>query len=159
MLNIFTRLKNWSDSRGISQQPVSQNDWEFVLRTLDTQHKMFLESGVKGYVLNALEELVEYAEAMSIGDENGAGDAIGDGAVFGATEMVKMGYDIERTYDEVLKVVESRTGRWDNSIGKFQKDQSPEAKARWYAPDYVKNCKQDKNFTASLFGCDTEEHS
>ena len=150
-MNVFSRLKGWSDSRGISQQPVSQNDWQTVRDSLEIQHKLLKLTGVKGYVLNALEELVEYADAMLVGDENGAVDAILDGGVFGATELVKMRYDIEKSYDEVLKVVESRTGRWDDAIGKFQKDKSPEAVARWYQPNYIENCKLSTNYTGSLF--------
>ena len=141
------RLKDWSDSRGISQQEVSVNDWSAITPVLDTIHSSLKENGVQGYVLNKIEELVEYCEAMRDGDENGAVDAIADSSVFDATELVKMGYDIDKTMNEVLMVVESRTGQWDESLGKFIKDGSPE-----YEPDYVKNCKLIEERTTSLFG-------
>jgi hypothetical protein len=55
-------------------------------------------------------------------------------------KMVTMGYDPEKVMDEVIKVLESRTGEWDNANGKFQKDTSPEAQAKWYTADY-ESCK------------------
>lgn len=125
-MNIFKRLKDWSDSRGISQQEPNRN----------------------GYIANKVEELGEYAEAMKKGNENEAVDAIADSMVFDATELVKMGYNIELVLNEVLKVVESRDGKWDVINNKFQKDTSPDAQAKWYEPNYVKV--EDK--TPSLFG-------
>ena len=128
-MNVFSRLKGWSDSRGISQQIPNRN----------------------GYIANKVEELGEYADAMKLSDENEAIDAIADSMVFDATELVKMGYDIEKVLNEVLLVVESRTGVWDDYNNKFQKDKSPEAQARWYKPDYINNCKSNTNYTGSLF--------
>ena len=51
-------------------------------------------------------------------------------------KMVIMGYNPILVMDEVLKVVESRVGEWDDVNKKFQKDTSPEAKANWYKPNY-----------------------
>ena len=146
-MRIFQRIKEWSDSRGISKQEVGGCDWVFVVARLSTTYDMFKISGVKGYTLHVIEELIEYAEAMRDGDENGAVDAIADGGIFGSTELVKMGYDIELVTNEVLKVIESRTGKWDDDVGKFIKDDSPQ-----YIPDYIKNCKALVDKTQSLFG-------
>ena len=52
-------------------------------------------------------------------------------------KMITMGYNPILVMDEVLKVVESRTGAWDDTAKKFQKDMSPEAKAKWYKPNYA----------------------
>lgn len=141
-LNVFERWRDWADNRGISKQTPDRN----------------------GYIANKVEELGEYAEAMKKNDENEAIDAIADSMTFDATELVKMGYDIERVIAEVLLVIESRTGKWDELNNKFQKDMSAEAVAKWYIPDYVKNCKAKTNYTGSLFahkdnGCDSEEHN
>jgi hypothetical protein len=51
-----------------------------------------------------------------------------------------MGYDILCVMNEVMLVLESRTGEWNDELGKFIKDESDEAKAKWYEPDYSK-CK------------------
>lgn len=130
MLDVFNRLKEWSDSRGISQQEPDRN----------------------GYIANKVEELGEYAEAKKIGDKNETIDAIADSMVFDATELVKEGFDIELVLNEVLKVVESRTGHWDKINNKFQKDTSTEARVKWYKADYVNNCKAKTERTGSLFG-------
>ncbi len=150
-MKIFSRLKSWSDSRGISQQPVSQNEWSYLKDLLESTHTHLKYRNVQGYVLNKIEELQEYADAMYKNNENDAIDAIADSSVFDLTELVKMGYDIELVMDEVLKVIESRTGVWDENLGKFQKDKSPEAQARWYTPNYIKNSKLPINNTGSLF--------
>ncbi len=154
MLKIFERIKEWSDSRGISKQEVSNNDWELVISMVRATYGKLEARGVKGYPLYKLEELEEYAVAMNIGDINGAIDAIADSTIFDTTEMIKYGCDIELTLNEVLNVVESRTGVWNDKIDKFIKDKSPQAQALWYEPDYVKNCKAKVERTGSLFGHD-----
>ena len=150
-MNVFNRLKGWSDSRGISQQKIPKQDFGLVSEVLLETHSRLHNRGISGYVLNKLEELQEYAEAMHSGYENDAVDAVADSAVYDATEMVKMGYSIEKTLAEALLVIESRTGEWDDSLGKFAKDKSPEAKAKWYTPDYITNCKLPTNVTGNLF--------
>ena len=118
-MNIFNRLRAWTISRGIAKQEPNRN----------------------AFCANITEELGEYLEAFKRGDENEIIDAIADIRVFCATELVKMGYDIELVDDEVLKVIESRVGEWDEVNNKFQKDTSLEAKLNWYEPVY-KNCKE-----------------
>jgi len=51
-------------------------------------------------------------------------------------QFTTMGFDPILAMNETLKVVESRTGVWDEEHGKFQKDTSPKAKLGWYKPDY-----------------------
>lgn len=118
-MNIFDRLRAWAISRGIAMQQPDRN----------------------GFVANITEELGEYLEAFKNGDQDGKIDAIADIRVFCATELVKEGYDIEKVDNEVLLVVESRIGEWDETNNKFQKDTSEEAKANWYEPCY-KKCKE-----------------
>jgi hypothetical protein len=52
-----------------------------------------------------------------------------------------MGYDIEKVEDEVLCVIESRTGSWDATNNKFQKDMSTKATSNWHFANY-KDCKE-----------------
>lgn len=49
-----------------------------------------------------------------------------------------MGYDMFACMQEVIKEISSRTGAYDESIGKWVKDTSPEAKAKWYKADFSK---------------------
>ena len=113
-MNIFKRLKNWSDSRGISKQEPNRN----------------------GFVANITEELGEFLEATKKGDVEESIDAIADIIVFSATELVKRGYSIEKVMNQVLLEIESRTGEWDKVNNKFQKYLTEEAKALWVKADY-----------------------
>lgn len=142
-MNIFNRWKEWSDSRGITAQEVGgANDWTEVSNDIDKLHaRVIKHHNCSGYVVSKLEELAEYADGKITCDEDEIVDAIADSMTYDATELCKMGYDIEKVLNEVLKVVESRVGKWNNELGKFDKDKSPEAKANWYRPDYVNNCK------------------
>jgi len=140
-MSVNRRIKIWADTRGISDQQPSECDWDKTHDYLNILHDKLKINGVSGYVLNKVEELAEYAEAKLNNDENGIVDAICDSRIFDATELVKMNYCVDDCDDEVLKVIESRTGEWSDSLGKFMKDLSPEAVSKWYEPNYVKNCK------------------
>ena len=50
------------------------------------------------------------------------------------------GYDPISCMEEVIKHISSRKGSWDESIKKFVKDTSEEAKSQWYEADFEK-CK------------------
>lgn len=50
------------------------------------------------------------------------------------------GYDPISCMEEVIKHISSRKGSWDESIKKFVKDTSEEAKSQWYEVDFEK-CK------------------
>lgn len=56
------------------------------------------------------------------------------------TVIYMYGYDPISCMEEVIKHISSRTGRWDESIKKFVKDTSEEAKAKWYEPNFA-SCK------------------
>ena len=119
-MTISDRLRAWSISRGIAKQEPNRN----------------------AFVANITEELGEYLEAFKKGNEDEVVDAIADIRVFCATELVKMGYNIDRVDEEVLQVIESRTGEWNEEMGKFIKDTSEEAKAGWYEPFYTASAKE-----------------
>lgn len=55
--------------------------------------------------------------------------------------MFNMGYDPLECMQETIREISSRTGGYDESIGKWVKDTSDEAKAKWYKADYTK-CKR-----------------
>ena len=65
-------------------------------------------------------------------------DAYADIVVFCIGAIMKLGYEPECVLEEVAKEINSRTGEIVD--GKFQKDTSPEAKAKWYKADFSK-CK------------------
>ena len=48
------------------------------------------------------------------------------------------GYNFEIAMLETIKEISSRTGAYDSNIGKWVKDTSPEAQAKWYKANYEK---------------------
>lgn len=60
------------------------------------------------------------------------------------TMMDLLGFNPFICMDETIKEISSRTGSYDESIGKFVKDKSPEAQAKWYKADYTKAKKGQK---------------
>ena len=51
-----------------------------------------------------------------------------------------LGYDFYKCMMETIQEINSRTGHYDDSIGKFVKDMSIEAQSKWYKANYD-NCK------------------
>lgn len=113
----YTRIKDWSDERLITQQEPDRN----------------------GFLAMIVEELGEFLEAK---DDHGRIDAMADIIVFCYGEIAKYGYDGDRVMDEVIKEISSRTGAYSPDTKKWQKDKSPEAQAKWYTADFT-NCKLD----------------
>jgi len=62
-------------------------------------------------------------------------DAFADIIVFSVGSIMKLGYDPRCVLNEVSKEINSRVGSIID--GKFVKDKSPEAKAKWYRADYL----------------------
>ena len=48
------------------------------------------------------------------------------------------GFDFQIAMDETIKEISSRTGAYDEKAKKWVKDESNEAKAKWYQADYEK---------------------
>lgn len=134
------RIRKWANERKISEQKPNNNSWKFLITLLSVSFYLMRVFGTKGYPMHKIEELIEYCEAKRDGDENGVIDSIADSRIFDANELIKEGMSITDVDEEVLKVIESRTGKWDDKQGKFIKDKSDEARARWYEPDYINNC-------------------
>lgn len=52
----------------------------------------------------------------------------------------RLGYDPYQCMLETIKEISSRTGTYNEAIGKWVKDKSPEAMAKWHKADY-EGCK------------------
>ena len=85
-------------------------------------------------VRNLLEEIDELKGAKN---DNDAIDALCDIIVFATAAIMKKGYKVNDCMNETFKELESRTGSI-GADGKFYKDTSDAAKARWYKADYSK---------------------
>ena len=78
-------------------------------------------------------------------------DALADVIVFACGALTKLGYDPEKVLVEVGKEINSREGSMKD--GKFVKDKSPEAKAKWYKADFsnTKLCKTTQRQREAFF--------
>ena len=50
----------------------------------------------------------------------------------------KLGFNFQKAMDETIKEISSRTGAYDENAKKWVKDESDEAKSKWYKADYNK---------------------
>ena len=55
-----------------------------------------------------------------------------------ASVCEQYGFDFQKSMIETIKEISSRTGSYDEVSKKWVKDESDEAKAKWYQPDYEK---------------------
>ena len=55
-----------------------------------------------------------------------------------ASVCEQYGFDFQITMDETIKEISSRTGAYDEKAKKWVKDESDEARAKWYQADYEK---------------------
>jgi len=69
-------------------------------------------------------------------------DAFADIVVFSVGSIMKLGYDPKCVLNEVSKEINSRVGSIVD--GKFVKNKSQEARAKWYKAQYFK-CKKENN--------------
>lgn len=88
-------------------------------------------------------------ENFSPPTEHDVVDAFADICEFSVGEPLKLGYDAELVLGEMTKEIHSRSGSIIN--GKFEKDKSPEAKARWYKANYSLAKSNKELETGSLF--------
>lgn len=86
---------------------------------------------MKAFKDNVSEEIEEARVAWEEEDDRAhTAEEITDIAVFCFDAVLKLGYDPELALQEVAKKINSRTGEFKD--GKFRKDKSPEAQAKWY---------------------------
>lgn len=62
------------------------------------------------------------------------------GCLFNSIKL--LGYNPYKCMLETMKEISSRTGHYDETIQKFIKDTSDEAKAKWYKANYL-SCKEE----------------
>jgi len=106
----------------------------------DDEHYVELIQTIQNYGYNTNRNMFIYLVTKEIGSENNSYQYLFNTVQLCYTKLVVMGYDIRKVMNEVVLVLESRVGEWDDDLGKWIKDTSPEAKANWYKPDYSK-CK------------------
>ena len=116
-MTIFKRIISWGKERGVFKDPFSlKKEISFVLEEA-------LESTGKHDSISARVKVNELLKHFDI-DENTEKeivvDAFGDIIVYATGTIAKLGYDPDKVLDEVLKEIDSRTGKMVD--GKFVKD-------------------------------------
>jgi len=132
---------------------LDKQEYDFTNESVNILEEVLESGGLKipkekRYMLKKLfDQTVYSAFAFEIGHtdeeykkdpEYGTVDAYADIIVFCVGAIMKLQYDPEKVIVECGKEINSRVGAIID--GKFQKDTSPEAKAKWYKADYSK-CK------------------
>lgn len=83
-----------------------------------------------------MEEFTELIEAVNHSNEDEIIDALADMIVIATGTIYKLGYDTDKVMDEVIKEISSRTGSLNAETGKWEKDKSEEAQAKWYKANF-----------------------
>ncbi len=117
-MSILKRIIDWNNQRGLIEKGFNQkNEVSFIVEEL-------LESTGKYDSLSAREKSEEITVDILKNEENQNKeeivDAFADIIVFATGAIGKLGYDPEIVIDEVLREIESRTGKMID--GKFVKD-------------------------------------
>ncbi len=120
-MSILKRIVDWNNERGLIEKGFNHKvEMAHIIEEL-------MESTGKENSLSARELAEQKAEEILNGEENQNKeeivDAFADIIVFATGAIAKLGYDPEIVMDEVLKEIESRTGKMID--GKFVKDPNP----------------------------------
>jgi len=99
--NIFESLQRWREERGLTPDNVKVSPTSVVKRMMS--------------------ELVEALEAIEKGDFEGWIDGIVDACIFAINGLEQNNVDAEIAFDEVLKEIHSRKGKYNPETQKFEK--------------------------------------
>lgn len=151
-MNVIAGIKNWQIERQLDKQGYSWGN-EAVNDLEETMEALGYD--VPKEKRQAIREEFEYFVSFIAGKYElkqktptleDTVDAHCDKIVFNTGAILKLGFDPVCALQETLKEISSRTGSIVN--GKFQKDKSPEAVAKWYKANYkkclIKNAKENK---------------
>ena len=117
MNNIFTGLENWLKERHLDK--IKYNHLKLIGQLTE-----------------------EMCEGIQRDGDHESVDWRCDCIVYLINSLTQDGYSAEKCLEQTLLEISSRVGHFDETIGKFVKDKSPEAQAKWYKADYSK-CKVD----------------
>ena len=132
MNNVINEIKRFQKDRLLDKQSFDHKTevihiLEELLETIGYESLYARDKATEIYEKHFYLEPMEKEELV---------DAFADIIVFAIGSIMKLGYEPECVLEEVAKEINSRTGEIID--GKFQKDTSPEAKAKWYKANYNK---------------------
>jgi len=154
-MSIFEKIRGWAMERGLYNGEYKAEThvrfaFEEGLESIGYVHA----EGFSEWLMYKMPDLyVKYCDYHKVSpdmketDDYDHLDSSGDTVVFKVNEMYHLGYDPEKCLGEIYKEINSRTGTMVN--GKFKKDKSPEAKAKWYKADFSK-CKYEEPVKESV---------
>lgn len=131
------RIINWQFERNLIKTPQDVN--------LTKEISFIIEELIEMVTKRNSEQARDWAESiaqdiMMDADPNLTNEQVVDAAcdikVYATGLIRKMGYDPDIAMDETIKEIDTRTGSMQN--GKYVKDKSPEAQAKWHKADYSK---------------------
>jgi len=151
------RIKEWNEERGLIKTPKDinlVNEFSFIVEEIlegltnlkSEEAREYAKTLTKTIASGNIKYLCDLIEEHNLDIEQDGGDeiiplsndevvdALCDIKVFASGSIRKLGYDADIAMDETLKEIESRVGKQID--GKFVKDKSDEAKAKWYKADY-----------------------
>ena len=150
------RIVKWNETRGLIKTPsdlIIENDMSFVIEEvieamtdLKSEDARPIAKLVSLAIRNGFgpdlakfikeEELDKRTDKRTEVTGEQIADACCDIKVFSTGTIRKAGYNPDVAMDEVQKEIDSRIGSIID--GKFTKDKSPEAQAKWYKADFTK---------------------
>ena len=131
---MIEELREWRRERGLGKSNYKAYFANVIEELLEP---LYDDSSVINYFKNEI--VGKYYREINLDDEKII-DTLNDITVFSVNEAEMMGYDFDKTMDETIKEISSRTGEYNEEVGKWQKFKTPEAVAKWYKADYSK-CK------------------
>ena len=144
-MNIVKRIEKWQKDRLLDKQEYNYaNEFVNILEELMESIGIEVPKEKRTLIMQDFIEFIfkterKYELKKKRPTEEEEVDSYADIIVLSIGAILKLGYDPVCVLEECLKEIESRTGKIVN--GKFQKDTSPEARAKWYKADY-KKCKR-----------------
>jgi hypothetical protein len=128
------RILDWNLERNLIKTPNIKKEISFIIEECIEMVSNLNSEEARP----AAEEIAEMIMALGDGKMNPERvvDAACDIKVFASGLINKIGYDGDLAMNEVLQEIESRTGSLQD--GKYTKDKSAEAQAKWYKADFSK---------------------
>ena len=131
-MTILKRIVDWNNQRGLIKKGFNhKNETSFIIEELLESTGKYDSLSAREKAEKITEQILENSEEKDLKKE-GVIDAFADIIVFATGAIAKNGYNPEKVMDEVLKEIESRTGKMVD--GKFVKDKNP----KMYKADFSK---------------------
>ena len=130
MLNDIVK---WNEERNLLKYPNLRNEVEFIVEELIEMVSPLTSREARIEAKDIADTILNLGAGFEPGD-NRVVDASCDIIVFATGIIAKLNYDPEKAMDEVLKELNTRVG--EVTDGKWIKDKSAEAQAKWYKANF-----------------------